>query len=184
VVIARDVADQKCLVAYLVADQAARLAGDDWVEAIKTRLRDKLAEYMIPSAFVVLDALPINANGKVDKKALPAPSLLEAQSTYVAPSTELEHVLVGIWSELLLLPAEQLSVSANFFEVGGDSLLVVRLATVIQQRTSIKPDVRQLFACGSLRAMAQLVERLQKTQELATALQEADQGDVEKIKIL
>src|SRR5690606_20499559 len=108
----------------------------------------------------------------------------EAHSTYVAPSTELEHVLVGIWSELLLLPAEQLSVSANFFEVGGDSLLVVRLATVIQQRTSIKPDVRQLFACGSLRAMAQLVERLQKTQELATALQEADQGDVEKIKIL
>ena len=184
VVIARDLSDQKSLVAYVVPDAAARAASDDWLETLKSRLKKKLADYMIPSAFVVLDALPLTANGKVDKKALPAPSLQETQLKYLAPSTEMEQLLVNTWSELLMVPVEQLSVTANFFAVGGDSLLVVRLATLIQQRIFIKPDVRELFACDSLRAMAQLIERLQKTRELAAALQERDHRGVEKVIIL
>jgi acyl carrier protein len=184
VVLVREASGQKHLVAYVVLDPRSGKPGDDWMDAIRHRLREKLAEYMIPSAFVALEAMPLNANGKVDKKVLPSPSLLDSQPDYQAPSTDMERLLVEIWSELLAHPSGQLSVAANFFEVGGDSLLAVRLATEIQQRISIKPDLRQLFACSSLRAMAQLLDRLQKTRDLAAALQDADQGDIERVEIL
>ncbi|MFE7466679.1 amino acid adenylation domain-containing protein, partial [Streptomyces sp. NPDC057499] len=105
----------KRLVAYLVAADG----GDLDMGAVRAHASALLPEYMVPSAFVVLDALPLNANGKVDRKALPAPET-DAAEEYVAPRTAAEETLAGIWADVLGL--EQVGVHDDFFALGGDSI--------------------------------------------------------------
>ena len=116
VVVAReDQPGEKRLVAYLVADAGRTLAAP----ALRTELSLKLAEYMIPGSFVTLDAFPLSPNGKLDRKALPAPGAA-AGSGYVAPSTQTEEVLCQVWREVLRV--ERVGVTDNFFDIGGDSI--------------------------------------------------------------
>ena len=122
VVVAReDVPGNRQLVAYVVLADTAEAS--DYQAVLRTHLQSVLPEYMVPSAYVALEALPLTPNGKVNRKALPAPDAAAyAQDAYVAPQTETEKLLVQIWSELLGLPAEDISVTANFFALGGHSL--------------------------------------------------------------
>ncbi|MGH3903464.1 MAG: non-ribosomal peptide synthase/polyketide synthase, partial [Pseudonocardiaceae bacterium] len=114
----------KRLVAYVVP------AADDGVDPNELRgfLRQVLPDYMVPSAFVALDRFPLNPNGKLDRRALPAPDYSTATSNgYVAPQTEAEHALAGIWADVL--GVDQVGVQDNFFELGGDSILSIQVVS-------------------------------------------------------
>ncbi|MGJ0532391.1 MAG: amino acid adenylation domain-containing protein [Methylocystis sp.] len=135
-----DAPGEKRIVAYVV--------GEDGAELNATQLRASLArdlpDYMIPSAFVFLEALPLTSNGKVDRKALPAPDLdAQAAHAYVAPRTPTESALCRIWADVL--GVERVGVNDNFFELGGHSLLAMTLIEKMR-REGLPSDVRSLFA--------------------------------------
>jgi acyl carrier protein len=109
---------------------------------------------MVPSAFVRLDALPLTANGKVDRKALPQPddTSSRARSNYVAPRAELERNLVKIWQQLLRV--ETVGVEDNFFDLGGHSLLLVRLAQEIQDSLGLEVVLMEMFEHPTVASLA------------------------------
>jgi aryl carrier-like protein len=147
VVVAReDGAGGKRLVAYYVAPEAIE------VETLRAHLLDRLPDYMVPAAYVRMDALPLTPNGKVDRKALPAPDGdAFATRAYEAPEGELEETLAEIWAELLGL--ERVGRHDNFFEMGGHSLMVVTLVERMRQR-GLHADIRALFTTPTLAALA------------------------------
>jgi acyl carrier protein len=150
VVLAReDVQGDRRLVAYVVGDAEA--------DALRAHLRGSLPEYMVPAAFVALEALPLTANGKVDRKALPAPEYASAEDRYVAPRTPAEEVLAEIWAEVLRL--ERVGVHDNFFDLGGHSLLIMRLLARIQATFNLDISIRTVFSMPTLEAMAGEIER-------------------------
>ncbi|MCE1117369.1 amino acid adenylation domain-containing protein [Pseudomonas sp. NMI795_08] len=118
VVVARESGAGKQLIGYVVADERDGLA-----EQLRQQLGSELPDYMVPSQIVLLAALPLSPNGKVDRKALPDPQLKGRE--HVAPRTPQEQALVAIWQEVLEL--EQVGVTDNFFELGGDSLRVLKV---------------------------------------------------------
>jgi amino acid adenylation domain-containing protein len=147
-------ADQR-LVAYLSTEAGARPS----VASLRSRLAQELADYMLPSAFVLLDAFPINTNGKIDRKALPAPDM-EAVVTarYEAPQGEAECAIAQIWQQLLSL--EQVGRHDHFFELGGHSLLVVSLLEQLRQR-GWHTDLRSVFAAPTPAGLARLLATVQ-----------------------
>ncbi len=136
----------KRLAAYVVGTAELDVA------QVRERLRAKLPEYMVPSAFVVLDRLPLNANGKLDRRALPAPEHTAARETYVAPRTAAEEVVAGIWAETLRL--ERVGVAESFFELGGHSLLATRVASRIREVFGVELPLRALFESPTVAALA------------------------------
>jgi amino acid adenylation domain-containing protein len=154
VVIARDggvddPADDKRLVAYVTLTAGTEAAG--MAEALRTHLADRLPDYMVPAAFVVLDALPLNPNGKLDRRALPDPQWQDL-AAYVAPRTPLEHTLAESFASVLGL--ERVGLTDNFFSLGGHSLLAVRLAAHIQARLGQAVSVRSLFEAPTVATLA------------------------------
>ncbi|HEV3050105.1 MAG TPA: condensation domain-containing protein, partial [Longimicrobium sp.] len=155
VVVAReDVPGDRRLVAYVV--------GAVEVDALRAHLRQSLPEYMVPGAFVVLDRLPLTANGKVDRKALPAPELASAQDRYVAPRTPTEEVLAGIWAEVLRL--ERVGVEESFFELGGHSLLATRVVSRVRAVFGIELPLRALFEGPTVAELAVRVEEMRRAE--------------------
>jgi len=141
---------QKRLVAYIVPQQNAAPA----VEELRQFLSEKLPDYMVPSAFIVLDALPLSANGKVNRKALPEPdAAIQPEKIFVAPRTPIEEMLARICCEVLGL--EQLSIADNFFELGGNSLLAIQLATKVRESCQIELPLCDIFAGRSLAVLAE-----------------------------
>ncbi len=158
VVVAREDSGGKRIVAYVVASN--KVPEDEslisaQIEAWREQLSQSLPEYMIPSSFIVLESLPLTANGKVDHKALPAPDMSQQQDTYVAPSTDTEKVLCEIWQDILGL--DQVGVTDNFFRLGGHSLLLVQLLTRLQEADR-HTDVRSLFNSVNLGELATLLD--------------------------
>ncbi|WP_290059537.1 non-ribosomal peptide synthase/polyketide synthase [Amycolatopsis solani] len=116
VVVAREIEGHKRLVAYVVGETAQ----------LRAHLGDTLPDYLVPSAFVPLAAVPVTANGKVDRAALPEPDLTAVRTAeFVAPRTDVETALAGVWSAVLGLP--RVGVTDNFFELGGDSILAIQV---------------------------------------------------------
>jgi amino acid adenylation domain-containing protein len=113
-----------------------------------TELREHLSKsipsYMMPHYFVRVDSLPLTANGKINKKALPEPKILKEED-YIAPKTAQEKRVVGIWSEILSITKEAISVNANFFDLGGDSLKIVRLQKELEELLRIEIPLVELF---------------------------------------
>ncbi|MBW3654864.1 MAG: amino acid adenylation domain-containing protein, partial [Gemmatimonadetes bacterium] len=140
------------LVAYVVPEAGAEPGAD----ALRDALRERLPEYMVPSAFVFMDAFPAGTTGKVDRRALPVPEYASAE--YVAPRTEVEARLSEIWAEVL--GVEQAGVRDHFFESGGNSLLVMRLVGQVRAAFGVELSIRSVFAGPTLEAMAAEVERL------------------------
>ncbi|QAX84357.1 non-ribosomal peptide synthetase [Pseudomonas sp. DTU12.3] len=135
VVIARDGVSGKQLIGYVVADCAdeARL-----IERLKTELRTRLPDYMVPAQIMCLTRMPISPNGKLDRKALPEPQFQVEQ--YVAPRTEEEALLAQIWAEVLQV--EQVGLSDNFFELGGDSILSLQVISRARNHPQLKLDLK------------------------------------------
>jgi hypothetical protein len=155
VVLAReDVPGEKRLVAYVVASGSEAPS----VSALREGLSRTLAEYMVPGVFVPMDALPLLPNGKVDRRALPAPAqdaLL--RRAYVAPEGAYEEGLARIWCELLGL--ERVGRDDHFFEIGGNSLVITRLGFRVKETYGVIADVGQLYGLHSLRDMAGFIEQ-------------------------
>ncbi|HEX6289615.1 MAG TPA: amino acid adenylation domain-containing protein, partial [Herpetosiphonaceae bacterium] len=127
---------------------------------LRAYLQERLPAYMVPSAFVFLDALPLNANGKLDRRALPAPewSGTEQRASFVGPRSELEEVLAEIWAELL--PAARIGVFDSFFELGGHSLLATRLVSRIRETFQVEVPLRSLFESPTIAQLNELIEAL------------------------
>ncbi len=157
VVVARqdDAGDQR-LVAYVVGQAAATADAD--VAALRAHLRQNLPDYMVPSAFVALDRLPLTPSGKLDRKALPAsaPQQRAAMAAYVAPRTPGEEVLAGIWCELLAL--ERVGVDDNFFELGGHSLLAMRVTARLREAFAIELPLRAVFEAPTVAELSKSIE--------------------------
>ncbi|WP_333981946.1 phosphopantetheine-binding protein, partial [Pseudomonas aeruginosa] len=100
-------------------------------EVLKSALKASLPEYMVPTQWVFLAALPLLPNGKLDRKALPAPEAGDSQQVYAAPETDLEQQLATIWAEVLKL--ERVGLTDNFFELGGDSIISLQVVSRARQ---------------------------------------------------
>ncbi|MFM0639045.1 amino acid adenylation domain-containing protein [Paraburkholderia metrosideri] len=156
-VIAReDQPGDKRLVAYLLAHQDAELAA----AGLRDQLAAGLPDYMVPSAFVTLDTFPLTPNGKLDRRALPAPDLDSVVTReYAAPQGEIELAVAQIWQTLLGL--ERVGRHDDFFELGGHSLLAVQLASRLRQELGVEIALRELFAQPTLgRFSSTVAERL------------------------
>lgn len=152
VLIREDQPGNRRLVAYLVLRQGDALDA----AAMKTWLKDSLPDYMLPSACVILEGLPLNANGKLDRHALPAPEAQRAmQRPAVAPRDAAEEAVAGIWSDVLGI--HELSIHDDFFELGGHSLSGVQIMLRLQELFAMELPVKMLFEAPTI---AQLVDRV------------------------
>ncbi|HEU4558131.1 MAG TPA: amino acid adenylation domain-containing protein, partial [Longimicrobium sp.] len=152
VVVREDETGDRQLVAYVV--------GSVETGALRAHLRQGLPEYMVPSAFVFLDALPLTPNGKLDRKALPAPDFAPAEERYVAPRTPVEEVLAEIWAETLRL--ERVGVEESFFDLGGHSLLATRVVARVRQLFGVEVPLRALFEGPTVAELARRVEEMRR----------------------
>ncbi|HEX2210446.1 MAG TPA: amino acid adenylation domain-containing protein [Longimicrobium sp.] len=140
------------LVAYVVGTAKA--------EALRAHVGQSLPDYMVPGAFVALDALPLTPNGKLDRRALPAPDFAAAADAYVAPRTPAEEVLAGIWAGVL--GVERVGATENFFALGGHSLLVTRVVARIREVFGVPLPLRVLFETPTVAALAERVETMRR----------------------
>ncbi|RYZ35011.1 MAG: amino acid adenylation domain-containing protein, partial [Myxococcaceae bacterium] len=153
VVVREDAPGDKRLVAYVVAHAGQTVEAT----SLRSALKGRLPEYMVPSAFVVLEALPLNANGKVDRKALPKPEAgAERTRVYVAPRTETEEVLANLWAQVL--GVKQVGIEDSFFELGGHSLLATQAVSRIRTAFNVELPLRALFEAPTVAELAQKVE--------------------------
>ena len=147
------------LVAFVLSDDDPNaLLHSDW----RLALRNHLPDYMIPSRLFVLSHWPLNANGKVDRQALPVDVLEEAK--YIAPETDVEKVLVDIWQRIL--GVEKVGVTDDFFELGGHSILAVRLMSTIEREFDIEIPLASLFQMQSIAPLAIFIEKQKHLNEL------------------
>jgi aryl carrier-like protein len=153
VVVAREEGGgQKRLVGYYVAEAGGQAEVQGLNDRLRDHLRERLPEYMVPAALVRLDALPLTANGKVDRRALPAiEGEAYARGQYEEPRGEVEGALAQIWQHLL--GVERVGRQDNFFELGGHSLLAVTLIERMRQK-GLRTDVRTLFDAPTLWKLA------------------------------
>jgi hypothetical protein len=149
VVAGENASNERRLVAYIVAN------GE--VQELRHWLQTRLPDYMIPSAFVFLEALPLTAHGKVDRRALPAPDRARAEpaTRFVAPRTPVEETLAGIWAEVLGL--ERVGVHDDFFELGGHSLMATQVLSRLHRHLPAKLPLRRLFETPTVAGLAEAV---------------------------
>ena len=153
VIVWEDSSSDKSLVAYLTSTGVVPDGSE-----LRVHLQRSLPSYMIPQAFVPLESLPLTANGKLDRKALPAPEGRQTQVEYVAARTPVEAVLVQVWSDVLGL--DQVGVHDNFFELGGHSLLATRVSAQLREMLEVELPVRILFEATTIAELAPRVEDL------------------------
>ena len=145
-------AGEQHLVAYVVGDEV-----ELGIDTLRQYLLDYLADYMVPSVFVLLDALPLTSNGKLDRKALPEPQTGAQRATrYVAPRNALEQTLANIWSEVL--GVEQVGIHDNFFELGGHSLLAVQVIARVRIAFAVDLSLGALLRSQTIDLVAQDLE--------------------------
>lgn len=150
-----DSAGEKRLVAYIVPEtQPAPTA-----TALRRALRDRLPDFMVPSVFVVLEAMPVTPNGKIDRRLLPDPgtSRPAIETQYVAPRTSIESDLAGIWADVLSL--DRVGIYDNFFELGGHSVAAMRVVSRVIQTFQLDLQVKALFDSPTVAEMATLITR-------------------------
>jgi len=154
---------EKRLVAYFAAEK------DLGVEELRSYVGAKLPNYMVPSAFVRLQALPLTSNGKIDRAALPAPdgSRPDLAKVYVEPQTPIEALLVKIWSDVLKL--EKIGIHDNFFELGGHSLLATQVVSRISRALQKNIPLRNLFEAPTVSEIALLVAKSEERSDTSHA---------------
>jgi len=182
-VTAKEVAGSQQLVGYVKPEQAVAQSDiADYVASLRTRLSEQLPEYMVPGIIMLVEAWPLTANGKVDRKVLPAPDGSALQGEYVAPETETEQVLVNIWAALLNLAPESVSINANFFDLGGHSLMVIRLLSSIKQELGLTLEVQGLYEIADIQELAKLCDSLLIKMKLKDRLTQHDESDLEEME--
>jgi len=156
------------LVAYVVLDQKKKPT----VEELRSFLKQRLPDYMIPSSFMFLDVLPLTPNSKIDYQALPEPEQARPdQESFVAPRTPVERTLSEIWAEVLDL--EKIGIYDNFFELGGHSLLATRVMSRLRNAFQIELPLRSFFESPTIAEMALVITQGQA--------ENAEPEDIERI---
>ena len=170
------------------ANGAGHAARRELTEALRSHLRAHLPDYMVPADFIVLRQLPQAPNGKVDRRALPAPDMVrsEADNAYAAPNTPLEEVIAGIWAEVLDL--DRVGIDDNFFEIGGHSLLAARLISRIRDRLKVEVPLQALFRsptpgqfAANLLASAANPDAVEKVAKLVASLSKLSDAEVRQM---
>lgn len=137
------------------------------VGALRSILRQRMPLFMVPSIFVVLDAIPVTTSGKVDRRALPAPDLRQiGQAIYVAPSNPVEELVALVWAEVL--GAARVGVNDNFFELGGHSLLAAKVIARLAERFSLEIPLRVLFEQPTVAALGEYIRQAREAATGAT----------------
>lgn len=155
VVVARDEGGEKRLVAYLVwAPGASPIAADQ----MRARLTERLPEYMVPAAFTALDALPLTANGKIDRRALPAPEIARPKlsESYARPESATEQTIAAVWQDVLHL--DRVGVNDNFFDLGGHSLLLLQVQSHLRRTLTRELSLVEIFQHPTVRSLAARVD--------------------------
>ncbi|MEW6736123.1 MAG: amino acid adenylation domain-containing protein, partial [Acidobacteriota bacterium] len=144
---------EKRLIAYLVTEAGENIS----TAQLQHYLQDKLPEYMLPSAYVQIERLPLTANGKVDRRALPAPdcSRTDIEQTITAPRNPLEEVIAAIWTRVLAIA--RVSIDDNFFELGGHSLLATQVILQVRSTFKVEVSLRALFENPTIKGLAEEV---------------------------
>jgi len=172
----------KRLMAYVVLNEGKTATA----KQLKEFLSERLPEYMLPSSFVVLDALPLTTTGKVDRNALPDQIGVETEETYLAPRTALEQVLAGIFSEVL--SRERVGINDSFFDLGGHSLLATQVLSRVRDAFQLELPLRKLFKAPSVAGLAASIledevhrERVERTAELLLKLASLSDEEVDDL---
>ena len=147
-----DIPGDKRLVAYIVPQKEQTLT----VSVLRSFLKEKLPEYMVPSAIVILEGLPLTSNGKLDRRALPAPDLhSQLSDKYVAPRNSIEEILSGIWAQVLKV--DRVGIHDNFFELGGHSLLATQIISRIPEAFGTSLPLRSLFKSPTVAQLSEVI---------------------------
>jgi amino acid adenylation domain-containing protein len=167
VVIAREEGGDKRLVAYLIARDGKTVNVDE----LRGHLKDKLADYMIPSAFMQMEFFPLTSSGKVDRRALPVPEgKRQIETVFVAPEGEIEKAIATIWKDVLKL--EKVGTQDNFFDLGGHSLLLVRVMNRIQQSLGKEIGIVDMFQRPTIRDLAKFLREDRKDEPSSDAIED------------
>ena len=158
VVIREERAQDKRLVAYIVAADDHSPAASE----LRKYLQLSLPDYMVPSAFVLLDEMPLTPNNKVDRRALPAPdyAAAEQENRFLEPRTPLEEILVDIWGRVLY--HDRVGIHDNFFEIGGHSLLATQVISRIRDAFQVELPLRALFEAPTIAGLAEKLEQIRQ----------------------
>jgi amino acid adenylation domain-containing protein len=184
VMVREDEPGNKCLVAYVAPRQQQVLT----VSELRSFLKAKLPEHMMPSAFVFLDALPLTPNGKVDRRALPVPDRArpDLAVTFVAPRNPVEEVLAGIWAETLRLG--RVGIYDNFFDLGGHSLVALQVMSRLQNALRVEVPLRTLFEKPTVAGLTAAIlheppsrNKIERTAELTLKLSHLSTDEVENL---
>ncbi len=165
-VIVRENSGNKQLIAYLVIEKefaADLVSKEEFIRELRKELSVFLTEYMIPSHMILLEEMPLTVNGKIDRKALRELKIeFSEHANYVAPITETEQALAQLWSRLLSIPVERISVNNNFFDLGGNSLLLILLLSNIKDTLNLKVSFAQFYLDPTIKGLCSTSEELIK----------------------
>lgn len=170
-----DVPGNQRLVAYVVLNSVVKslIQNTTITRYLSDFLKQKLPEYMVPSAFVLLDELPLTLNGKVDRRALPVPKWTQMEAgTYVPPRNPLETQLVEIWMQML--GVEPIGIYDNFYELGGHSLLSIQLFSQVSQAFQLELPLASFLEVPTIAGLAQTIETLRQGKPVATSTDNLD----------
>jgi len=161
-----DALGNPCLVAYVVAAAGLEdVQRPALLDAVRGAIRARLPEYMLPSAFLLLDRFPLTPNGKIDRAALPAPSMEDLVGAgFVAPRTDQEEAMAAIWCSVLKL--EQVGVTNNFFELGGHSLLATQCMARIRDQFDVDLPVKLMFSHPTIAELCEQLELVERRGDL------------------
>lgn len=167
VILREDVQGQKQLVGYVVSQEPLNsMDGEAWLYGLKKGIKEKLPNYMVPNNIVLLEHLPLTANNKIDKKNLPKP--LENISEKKEPATNLEKTIYKVWCNAL--KRDQIDINADFFEIGGDSLLAVKVISALEKEIGSKLTINLIFKHPNIPDLANAIENSNQSQVGLNAL--------------
>ncbi|HYW19654.1 MAG TPA: amino acid adenylation domain-containing protein [Nodularia sp. (in: cyanobacteria)] len=179
VIVREDESQNQRLVAYIVANSNL----ESQFSQLRKFLQQKLPDYMIPSTFIVIDSLPLTHNGKLDRRALPAPEItLKPNHQHLLPRNPIEEKLVAIWAEILNL--KQISIDDNFFELGGHSLLATQVISKIRQTLQIELSLSRLFEMPTIATLAEEIsQELEQKQEKSIIAPQRLSREARRVKL-
>ncbi|AOT10861.1 non-ribosomal peptide synthetase [Pseudoalteromonas luteoviolacea] len=157
-VVAKEVAGSQQLVGYIKREADEVLSESELTEKVKHALQAVLPSYMVPSSLIVMAEWPVTPNGKIDKKALPSPDTNALLGEYVTPKGDTAIELAQLWGSLLGIEADHVSATANFFNLGGHSLLTTRLVAEIRRVFAVDISVQDIFEQTTLQGLAEVIE--------------------------
>jgi len=184
VVVREDAPGDKRLVAYVVAAENS----PQFINVLRVYLKEHLPEYMLPATFMMLEALPLTSNGKVNRRALPAPDAWQAEMSiaFMPPQTETEKALAQMWTETLRV--ERIGIDDNFFDLGGHSLSATQLVSRVRARFGVELPLADFFAAATIRSTTEKIEAVlfektnaAKIDELLDLLDELDEDESENM---